>query len=121
MNKRIIYVKLHCNKVELKNISSGESIEIRSEIPLNNSRIVLSEFSVLEKMLQSGYLELVGNVKALFSLAPWVVIHPVNLKQSLCETEEIALRQVTKEAGASHAFVWTGKELSDEEVIKLLK
>ena len=113
-----IYVKVYKNKISAKNIETNTEITSDAIEPFTTTRLLVGDFINAENLLRNT-LQKAGKNK--FS-SPVVVIQPMEMMEGgLSEVETRVLRELANGAGARKAAVWTGEELSDEEVIQRVK
>lgn len=78
-------------------------------------RTLLADFSVAEKTLQLLFQRLMP--KSVLRLAPIVVLHPLeHLEGGLTQVELRGLHELCRSAGARKVHIWTGRELTGEEL-----
>ncbi|MCJ1879867.1 rod shape-determining protein [Pseudomonas nitroreducens] len=99
--------------------SAAQQMQGQEGIELLNGfqhpRTLLANFSVAEKTLQLLFQHLVP--KSAFRLAPVVVLHPQeHLEGGLTQVEVRGLYELCRSAGARKVHVWTGRELTSEEL-----
>ena len=110
---KILYVKVKENNFIIKSIHDGKSVTVKADKPFSNKRLLIAEFTVALKVLESGIKQLTNT--QLF--APTIVMHPLeNIDDTLSEVEEKVLKEVALNAGARDVKLWVGDELSDEEL-----
>jgi rod shape-determining protein MreB len=77
-------------------------------------RSIISDFTVAEKTLQHYFRLLSGN--NILKPSPVVVMHPLEKTEGgLTQIEIRALLELARGAGAREAYIWTGRELMDNE------
>jgi rod shape-determining protein MreB and related proteins len=142
----IVYITVSPEHVALKNLKTGASIAEVPELaisappksrilavgsharavaaassaqvvnPFAHPRGLVSDFTVAEQLLKHQLRRVVGN--SLLSLAPHVVIHPLGSPAGgFTQVERRAFREMAFGAGASRVHVWTGRPLTDQEVL----
>lgn len=142
----IVYVQVSPERLTLKNLKTGESIsEVpemaitlppkpkilavgpqarvaaasqRSEVinPFAHPRSLVSNFTVAEQLLKHQLRRVLGT--SLLSLSPCVVMHPLGSPAGgFTQVERRAFREMALSAGASEVHVWTGRPLTDQEVL----
>jgi rod shape-determining protein MreB len=86
--------------------------------PFKHPRSLLSDFTVAEVIIK-GFVKKLFDGR-LFVGSPIVVLHPrVNPEGGFTQIEIRALRELAIGAGASKAFVWHGRDLTDDELLSL--
>lgn len=144
--KPVIYVQVSPERLTVKNLKSGEVIaEIpemaisalpKSKIlavgpeariaaasqpaevvnPFAHPRTLVSDFTVAEKLLKH-YLRRI-QCNSFLTLAPAVVMHPLGCPAGgFTQVERRAFREMALGAGASEVILWTGRVLTDQEVL----
>jgi rod shape-determining protein MreB len=84
--------------------------------PFAHPRSLVSDFTVAEQMLKHYLRRILGS--SLLTLAPVVVIHPLGSPAGgFTQVERRAFREMALGAGASEVIVWTGRALTDQEVL----
>ena len=115
-----IYVKVHPNKFELKNIETGKFTSVMAVEPFTTKRLLIGQFTSAEKTLKEGMAEV--NKDKAFNPSPIVVIHPVSMVEGgLSQIEERVLLEVAHGAGARKVKIWVGHELTDQEIVEHAK
>ena len=144
--KPVVYIQISPERLTVKNLKTGESISEVPELaisappkprilgvgatartastaepsevinPFAHPRSLVSDFTVAEQLLKHQLRRVLGN--PLFAIAPSVVIHPLGSPAGgFTQVERRAFREMALGAGASETFVWTGRPLTDEEVL----
>lgn len=84
--------------------------------PFAHPRSLVSDFTVGEQLLRHQLRRVLGH--SLLSLAPYVVIHPLGSPLGgFTQVERRAFREMALGAGASHVHVWTGRSLTEQELL----
>lgn len=138
------YLRLNRERIAIKNISSGETIEFRSVMgiddsrkvasigdpvsphavqivnPFDHPRLLVHDFTVAEKMCAFAFQE-AANMSPLRP-APVVVMHPdCQLEGGLTIIEARVLREMAEGGGARKVFVHEGPRLTDDDVRQIVK
>lgn len=142
----IVYVQVSPERLTLRNLKTGVSIsEVpelaisarpkpkilavgpqarvaaaseRAEVvnPFAHPRSLVSDFTVAEQLLKHQLRRVSAN--SLLSVSPCVVIHPLGSPAGgFTQVERRAFREMALGAGASEVHVWTGRPLTDQEVL----
>jgi rod shape-determining protein MreB len=142
----VIYVQISPERVTLKNLRSGESISEVPELavsappkqkllaigaqariaasaelaqvvnPFAHPRSLVSDFTLAEQLIKHQLARILGN--PLLRIAPDVVIHPLgDPAGGFTQVERRAFREMAFGAGASKVLVWTGRPLTDQEIL----
>ncbi len=136
------YLKIRPERVSIRNVSTGESVDVvpklsldrtntilsvgdpvdptaaRVLMPFQHPRTLIGSFIGGRKIVQYVFRKLFG--KSLFSPSPIVVVHPdVELDGGLTEIEARALREMVEDAGARKVYLHYGRHLTDQEVVSL--
>jgi rod shape-determining protein MreB len=86
--------------------------------PFAHPRSLVSDFTAAEQLLKHQLRRILGKsfLSSLFS--PCVVIHPLGSPAGgFTQVECRAFHEMALGAGASKVFVWTGRSLTDHEVL----
>lgn len=93
----------------------ARSAGVRYVNPFSHPRVLVEDFLVAEKLLQHAFRVVSG--PSLLRPAPIAVMHPTEeLEGGLSAIESRVLRELAEGAGARKAYIWTGRELTDEEL-----
>lgn len=136
------YLRISRDRVLIRNVSTGEVVEVAPKLGLDGSDVVLSvgdpvspgavrtlnpfqhprvlvnNFTGGEKIVQYAIRKLAGT--RLIAPSPIVVVHPdVELEGGLTQIEARALREMVEGAGARKVYLHYGRQLSDQEVSSL--
>ncbi|ABM93339.1 rod shape-determining protein [Methylibium petroleiphilum] len=142
----IVYVQISPERLTLRNLKTGESIAEVPELaisappkpkilavgpqarvaaasqpaevvnPFAHPRSLVSDFTVAEQLLKHQLRKVLGN--SLLSLSPCVVVHPLGSPAGgFTQVERRAFREMALGAGASEVHVWTGRPLTDQELL----
>lgn len=86
--------------------------------PFAHPRSLLSDFTVAEQILKGLVKKILAG--RIFVPSPVIVMHPkVNPEGGFTQIEIRALHELAIGAGARQAVVWEGRDLRDDEVLKL--
>lgn len=141
-----IYVQISPERLTLKNPKTGQSLSEVPEMaispppgrtvlavgsqarvaassqpalvvnPFAHPRSLVSDFTVAEQLLKHQLRKVLGG--SLLSFSPYVVIHPLGSPLGgFTQVERRAFREMATGAGASEVHVWTGRLLTDQEVL----
>lgn len=145
--KPVVYVRISPERLALKNLKTGESIAEIPELaisapprpkilatgpgaraaaaaspgaqvvnPFSHPRSLVSDFTAAEQLIRHRLRRILGS--SLLSFGPRVVMHPLGSPSGgFTQVERRAFREMALGAGASQAFVWTGRPLTDQEVL----
>ena len=136
------YLRINRERVSVRNVSTGDRVEITAKLGLDGSdnvlsvgdpvnpsavrvlapfqhpRILISDFSGGEKVVQYAIRKLVG--RGPLAPSPVVVAHPdIELEGGLTQIEARALRELVQSAGARKVYLHYGRQLTDQEVANL--
>lgn len=142
----LLYIQISPEKLTLKNIKSGEVISEVPEVaiaydkktrivgtgndaatqqsnptvkiikPFAHPRTLVSDFTVAEQLLKTMVSRLLGS--SIFTVSPKIVFHPLgDPAGGFTQVELRAFRELAYGAGASQVVVWTGRALTDQELI----
>lgn len=106
-------------------LAIGHAAKAKSGLPnvtiangFKHPRTLLADFAVAERTIK----HFIGKVapSKFLTLSPIVVIHPLDmLEGGLTQIEIRAFAELCSMAGARQVYVWTGSELSNEELQQL--
>ena len=144
--KPIIYIQISPERLTLKNLKTGEVMSEVPELAISTSlkrktlavgtqarlaaategsevinpfahpRSLVSDFTAAEQLIKHQLRRILG--KSLLRITPCVVIHPLGSPAGgFTQVERRAFREMALGAGASKVFVWTGRPLTDQEVL----
>ncbi len=142
----VIYVQISPERLTLKNLKTGQSISEVPELalsatakrqiiaagvqarvvakaqsaevvnPFAHPRSMVSDFVLGQQFLKHQLRRVLGS--SLLSLAPRVVMHPLGSPAGgFTQVERRAFREMALGAGAAKVHVWTGRPLTDQEVL----
>ena len=115
-----VYVRVTKNQFRVRHIEDNKEITISSIESFTTKRLLIGEFTIAEKYLKKG-IDMIHQGKWL-STSPVVVVQPLEMiDEGLSQVEERVFREVAAGAGARKVAVWVGQELSDQEVLALVK
>jgi len=84
--------------------------------PFAHPRTLVGDFTVAEQLIRAFIRKL--DAKAWFAPSPRVVIHPLGAPAGgYTQIERRAVREMALGAGASEVIVYTGRKLTDQEVL----
>ena len=84
--------------------------------PFAHPRSMVSDFTAAEQLLKHYVRQAQG--RSLLAISPIIVIHPLGDPEGgFMQVERRAFSEMARGAGASQAFVWTGRPLTDQEVL----
>lgn len=140
----VLYVRISPERLVIANVKTGESISEVPELaiatspervlgfgssarsaaaqaggflvnPFAHPRSMVSDFTVAEQLLRLAIQRVLK--KTWFMPSPRIVIHPLGDPDGgFTQVERRAFREMALGAGASEAVVWTGRELTIQEV-----
>jgi rod shape-determining protein MreB len=94
--------------------AAGQAAEIVN--PFAHPRSLVSDYVNAEQLLKHQVRRALG--KSLLSIAPRIVIHPLGSPAGgFTQVERRAFHEMARGAGAAKANVWTGRALTDQEVL----
>jgi rod shape-determining protein MreB len=141
----VIYVQISPDLLTVRNVRSGQSLsevpevaittgskpkivavgaqaqsavtpEVRLHNPFAHPRSLASDFHVAEQLLKAQLIRV--RTPSWIMLTPRVVIHPLgNPAGGFTQIERRAFREMALGAGASTVHVWTGRPLTDQELL----
>ena len=109
-----LYMRIGVNRIQMRNISNGESVDLFAETSFSHSRMLIGNFTEAQVLIKKAVASAKGSGLQLFLR---ILIHPTELVTGgLTQIEERVLYELAHGAGAGKAFIWLGPALSDEEV-----
>ncbi|MGV3742483.1 MAG: hypothetical protein ACO1NO_09270 [Burkholderiaceae bacterium] len=109
------YVRVSTNQFRIRHLESGIDTTVIAEAPFTTKRLLIGQFQNAEKTLKAALKQVMKG--GFFAVSPKVLIHPTEMTEGgLSEIEERVFLEVAKGSGAMKVVVWTGHDLSDEEV-----
>lgn len=142
----VVYIQISPERLTLKNLKTGESISEVPELaisatpkpkilgvgpqarvaaasqpakvvnPFAHPRSLVSDFTIAEQLLKHQLRRILGS--SLLSFSPYVVIHPLGSPAGgFTQVERRAFLEMALGAGTSEAHVWTGRPLTDQELL----
>ncbi len=110
-----VYVRVRRNEFRIRHVRTGAETSHPAETPFSNARMLVCDFSAAAQAFKAALKS--AEHDRLFRPPPQIVMHPLEMIEGgLSDVEERLLLELARGAGASKAIVWTGPELSDEEV-----
>ena len=98
--------------------SAAASTPVDLVNPFKHPRALLSDFTLADQIVKGQMRKLLGKRSSF--VKPIVVLHPqVDPEGGFTHIEIRALQELPRGAGASSVFVWHGRDLSDEQLLKL--
>lgn len=84
--------------------------------PFAHPRSLVSDFTVAEQLLKHYVRQVQG--RSLLAISPIIVIHPLGDPEGgFTQVERRAFAEMARGAGASQVVVWTGRPLTDQELL----
>lgn len=110
-----IYVKVYANRLVLRHLERGETLDVTAKTPFTTTRLLVGEFSKAQAQL-NALLKTFGRRR--FQLfMPKILIQPLEMIEGgLSQVEQRLFLELAYSAGARKAKVYLGHELSDEAV-----
>jgi hypothetical protein len=116
-----LYVKIYKSRFEVREIGNRQKVlSIAPEKSIGVEGLIAGDFSMAERALRSVLKQF--KISLILAYRPIVVIHPIEAKENgLSPIEVHAFLELALGAGAYKAVVWTGPELTNDEVIEKIK
>ncbi len=145
--KPVVYIQISPDRLTLKNVKTGDIVDEVPELamggkgklsvlavgtaarsaaasqaaalvnPFAHPRSLVSDFTLAELLLKHQVGRLLG--RSLFAVSPCIVVHPLGSPEGgFTQVERRAFREMAFGAGASEVHVWSGRPLTDEEVLQ---
>lgn len=143
--KPLVYIQISAERLRIRNLQSGAVISEVPEMALDGSskprvlavgpeariaaansgaqlvnpfahpRSLISDFDAAEAILRVYMRRAL--TRPFWLLAPTIILHPLGSPEGgFTQVELRAFRELGLALGGSAAFVWTGEELSDDEI-----
>ena len=81
----------------------------------DHPRTIIADFAIAEKTLMHFIREVAGS--GFIKASPVIIMHPLeHLEGGLTVVEARALQELAAGAGGREVYVWTGRELMDQEI-----
>ena len=109
-----LYLRLSVNRVLLRNVDTGRSVERVPDGPFSHPRMLVGDFTSAQAVVKAAVTDVRGA-----GFARWIrlLIHPTHcIDGGLSQVEDRVLRELAGGAGAGKVVVWLGGDLSDDEV-----
>ena len=109
-----LYLGLSVNRVLLRNVDTGRSVERVPDSPFSHPRMLVGDFTSAQAVVKAAVTDVRGA-----GFARWIrlLIHPTQcIDGGLSQVEDRVLRELAGGAGAGKVVVWLGGDLSDDEV-----
>lgn len=111
-----VYVKIYRDRFWARHIQSGTSSEATPTRPVSTKRLLVGDFTTAQQCLKKLIVSV--SKKGLIPIAPRILIQPMEMiEEGISESEEKLLIELAFMAGARDVKVYSGIELSDDEVI----
>ena len=145
--KPVVYIQISPDRLTLKNVKTGDIVDEVPELavggtnkltvlavgteakssaatqaaalvnPFAHPRSLVSDFTMAEQLLKRQLRRLLG--RSLFAVSPCIVVHPLGSPAGgFTQVERRAFREMAFGAGASEVHVWSGRPLTDGEVLQ---
>jgi len=112
-----LYVRIYLDRLLVRNVRTGQSVEVRPPGGFSHPRALIGKFTVAEPALKQAVAQLRGRM----SLATRILLHPCErVEGGLNEIEERVFHELGRGAGANKVVQWLGAELDDAGVIARL-
>ena len=112
-----VYIKISHNKIEITNLTSGETVSRASQKQFSSDRMLVAEFNVAENLVREILAEM-GIAKKNLK----ILIQQIDqFEDELFETEKRILRDLAEQAGGTEIYLVNRKKsMTKEEVIDFL-
>ena len=114
-----IYVRITRNLLRVKNLKSGQEIQLAPEHPFTTTRMLVGDFTSADHAMKKALAQVGANS---FLASARVLLHPLEMIEGgLSEIESRILMELAIGSGAKKAIVHVGPELGDAEVSEKLR
>lgn len=119
----VIYVRLMKNRLEIKHLKTGKTLERTAETPFSNERLLITDPSKAESFAKELIAELLELNKKLLDRALTVVLQPVEPAFSeITPVEKMIYQDFAMYIGAKKYYlVEHRRRLTDEEVKEIFE
>lgn len=99
-------VKFYFNKLEITNLINNETISKKAPIPFSNSRLIISDFVVLEELLKAMISELIHEKSFLGIFSKRCIVAQIieELDTDIFQSEKISISNSLQHAGAREVY-----------------
>jgi hypothetical protein len=113
-----VYVQIAVNRIILRDIATGHAVTLLADPAFSHERMLIGNFTVADAPLKKGLKQV---RQSIFSVAPTVLLHPLDKLEGGCtQVEQRVFQELALGAGARKMTLWTGKPLSGQEVLDKL-
>ena len=115
--KDLLYLRLFEDKIELKNLRTGNYISRIIQVTYSNERLLIADFKSLEKEVRIAIAELNGN--KLLQRSSIIVFQPLHTRiNNYSQVEKRSFRDFCCHVGAKVLYLYFGSELLSDQTIK---
>ena len=108
------YIRISPNRIDVRNVTTGEERGDMSPRPFTSARLLVGDFVLADELLRRLVAALSGSP---LRFRRNFIMHPLEMSDGgLSPVEERVLVELAAGAGATRAVAWTGRVLSDDEV-----
>lgn len=115
-----VYLRIRRNRITLRHIQKKIEVDLLASEPFSTSRLLVGQFTIAHHLLREGMRRLFNFPLSL--VAPTVLIHPLEMSDGgLSQVESRVLRELADINCASETHIWDGPELSDPQVLEVIR
>lgn len=113
-----LYVQIRENEFNIRDIEVGRTFRGVAEMPFSHQRMIIGNFTHADQCLKKIMKQVNKSHFTLFSKA---LIHPLDKTEGgLSQIEERSMIELLLGCGATTAYTWTGRVLTESEVLRVL-
>lgn len=115
--KIILYIRVHRNKIEIRNVKTGQEITYKISQTYSNERMLIADFLIFEQELISAINKI--KKRKLINRSACFVFQPIDeAVNEFSPVEKRVFRDSCEYAGAKEVFICAGKDnLSNQSII----
>ncbi len=114
-----LYLQFSVDRVQIRNLPDGRSVDRSSPEGFSHQRMLIGDFTRAQVLIKSAVAEVAG---ASFLRSLRVLVHPMErIEGGLNEIERRVLQELMIGAGARKVEIWMGPVLSDEAAREKLR
>ncbi|EGV51880.1 1-pyrroline-5-carboxylate dehydrogenase [endosymbiont of Riftia pachyptila] len=119
--QQTLYIRIYRNRITIQDVESQAISSVDAVSPFTTDRLLVGQFSTAVETLQKAIRQIHTGWRALL-IRPIILIQPLEMIEgSLSEVEERIFKELAASAKANRIVVWTGPELSPQQVMEQTK
>jgi rod shape-determining protein MreB len=114
-----IYIKIHINKITVRNVNTKKEMTKSSPVAFSSERLLVGNFTAADELIKLLIKEIAP--RGFISLPHIALVHPLEIIEGgLCQVEDRLFKELALGSGARKAKIYIGAELNDDAVLVLL-